>query len=143
MRLGGFIRRATQQLTATARQFLAAGGERAIWRHQLVGRRRATTDNPMGEDPEAPFWETEDHVVEIRREGMDEQGRHVIYCRVVPTIGDLFLMKPPPWDGRVASAPTTEVYRVVDVDVRRAPDGRVIYTKVYAVPDRTGKWGAR
>lgn len=120
---------------------LGANAEWALWRHQ-TGERNPLSRNPLGIDPAGMFFKTEDHAVQIQKQGEDQEGRTIFYSQFEPVVGDLLVIlagKPPTADAAVY-APRVAFYTIVDFDVRRADTGRIIYTKILAVPNRSGQW---
>lgn len=138
----GAIQKSLRILNSTTRSTLESHDEYVIWRHQQVGRPNPRAQNLMSEDPTGLYWDTQDLVIPVKREGPDDMGRHVFYCRVEPVYGDLFIttVGGGQTHAEVLNAPRGAVYKVVDFDARRDPTGRIISTKVFCEPDRSGQW---
>lgn len=132
---------AMRRLPNTASQMIEAQSEFAIWKHQQVGERNPLSDNAMGIDPAGRYWKTKDHPVKIQRQGIDQDGRSIIYGKFEPILGDLIVTlagRPQTADAALRSQ-RVGIYRVVDYDVRRDPDEKIVYTKIFVVPDRSGQ----
>jgi hypothetical protein len=141
--LKGAIQRAMGTLTRVTHVQLEATNERAIWRRQLRGRPNPLAQNVMGEDPKGLFWRTTDRIVPVKHQGPDDLGRTIFFSNFEPVYGDLIitLVGQPQTDEAAQHATRKGYYRIVEFDVRRDPTGRLMSAKIWAEPDRSGKWG--
>lgn len=136
------IRNAQNMLNSSAQAMIEASGEYILWRHQLIGQRNPLSDNALGIDPGGKVWKTKDFIVHGIRQGQDQKDRHVFYIQGEPIVSDLLitLQGLPKTKEQARYAPRAGYFKIVDTDVRRTPENRIIYTKCIVVPDRTGQW---
>lgn len=136
------IQKATALLYNAATALLEAPEEYFLWRQQLINEPNIQAHNPMGMSPTGLNWKTKDHILHGLFQGFDQDKNRICYARIAPTKGDLIIrLKNQPQTKDAAIAAARESYYVVlDVDVRRDSQGRIIMSKIICGPDRSGKW---
>lgn len=136
------MRSSISKLREHHQDFLRAGGEIMIWRHFIRTRVREDAKNAMGITDNARRHEHVDTYVRGNPQGLDDKNHHRIFTQIEPSIGDLMIrLKGHPQSKTAARrAPHVRYLKVVDSDVRRDADGKLIYTKIKALPDRSGQW---